>query len=148
MLDAEQERFISQEAIAQHVKKARQQFVDDILDDVGEVLRDGVSVDSFTGALRLLEMNGYTVEDSSPVAFAHPEAQKELYNDVYWQTRDKLREGLEIHGVRCYTAPELPERNVLIVHPDATAPSIPAVASMKPWVVKDPNGLVRIQPRN
>lgn len=103
-----------------------------------------MDTDAIVEGLQTMQSAGYRNEDDTAlIAFAHPESVKHLYSDMDFITDvDKNT----IHGVPVKTTPELPDNTVLLAHSEAIAPNLPSVQSFKPWSVKDPSGVVLLQP--
>lgn len=103
--------------------------------------------DAIVDALDHLYRAGYPVDDADEadaVGFASLSDYHRL-RDAEHATRRVVDTGpLRVGTVRFYGSAHFPEGTLLVVHPYATAPTYPADID-RPWIVRDADGLVRIE---
>lgn len=144
MLEPECERLVREEAVAQYVNAKREQFVESVIKQTTRLQAESIGIDAVGEGLQKLHSEGYRYdeEEGNVVGYLHPEAAKGIYSDLeFVGESDKT----SVHGVEFDFSPNLPDNSLLLIHVDATAPSLPSVQDFKPWCVKDSDGLLLIE---
>jgi len=129
-------------------------------------------VDAVNDAIACLSHWGYKIDDRADtdgkagLGVAHPDTFAELQRE--WENRVQINRDDEhvdtpnqigVHGVDVHADASLPEDTAIILHPDAAAPRPPTEATLaptepseqfriqsrRPWLVRDPKGVVVVE---
>jgi len=81
-------------------------------------------------------------EPTESTVLAHPK-QLMVLRDHLTERRYSLREKNECHGIEIKASQALPENRLVAVHPAAITPDRRA-DSYRPWLIRDPKGVVSV----
>jgi hypothetical protein len=158
------------EAIDTALRSAQEEFVADVIDTAEHtVAYDTLTIDTLRDALKSLADDGYPIEpntEGGPLGFVGKEADTAMFDiaqNYHRSSEDRqptdAPESIAVDSVTFHVDATLPDETVLILHPDAIAPTVPRESAqplarvgptdsfrVRPWVVRDPRGVVVIEP--
>lgn len=144
----EEREAVKTHAVQEYIHERRAAFVEYVREQAGHVVAaERTDLDAIRDAVNHLSAAGYPVDDKEepdPVGFASPADDNRLADEVErWRRLDESRP-LRVDGVEFYADASIPEGTLLVVHPHAAAPTFPAFAE-RPWLVRDSEGVVRVE---
>lgn len=142
-----QERYISQQAIAEYIHYERERFVEYVIEEARTTIyADVFDTVAIRDAVSALSSEGFPQGEGARIrCFAHPGQVETFVNSTPKGYNVKLEEGLECYGAEILIDGAIPQNRVVCVHPDAIAPNIPSLATFRPWIVLYGKGVAIIE---
>jgi hypothetical protein len=163
-----------QHTVQKLAKQHAESFAEYIIEEAeNHVTPERFDTDAVRDSIKCLSHWGYRITDREDekgergFGFAHPEQFHELRREVQKTVRlggdGLLSDSGDVFGVYAVDIradPSLPKGTAIILHPDATVPSTPSegaglartgigtlhtATQQRPWLVKDPKGIVVVE---
>jgi hypothetical protein len=159
---------LATDALDAAVRDATESFVRDVIDDAGHtVTYETLTIDAIRDALAALRKSGYTLgrgDSTAPIGFVGETADAALLDiarNYHPSGEDRRPEPsdsvIDVDSVLFHTDSSLPDDTILLIHPDAIAPTPPTDGLMhrsnfgqyhitvKPWLIRDSDGVAVIR---